>query len=285
MSNTVAQKTAAFDLGAMFSFLRAHLAFLGSAGGFELDVALEESGKTGLMHLQSLVPLTLMAFVGAAILFRRSGKPATLVPMMFVVVHRLVAGIMNPVGNLWERYMPAEYLAVCIYLAYLSTAWVPAMTKGGPLLRPHLIGPILAVAYSILLVSDYGFHIHAYNAVARYFYKLDYRIGEWLHDHSAPGDTIAVFEAGGIAFFSDRRVVDMGGVTEYELAPAIREHRLGQILLEKNVDFVAPFGDDCLSSEGIDFGDGRYFDRIPLPSRGLFRVRKQELRTLLAKRH
>ena len=91
-----------------------------------------------------------------------------------------------------------------------------------------------------------------------------------------------VYQAGGIKYFGDREIVDVGVCTDHTTMPymSMKRGKL-KLIIERKVDYIASFGDDWLDPEGISLSDTRFFIRIPVRCRGLFKVNKENIKKAL----
>jgi hypothetical protein len=133
------------------------------------------------------------------------------------------------------------------------------------------------LTFSWLLLADYPRNADHYRIMSRYFYNLDYQIGEWLNKNTPPDTCVALYQAGGIAFFSHRRIVDSGCVTDHTLRPYLKRDAFTEAMVERGADYVASFGDEWLAGEGLHMRDRRFFTPVPLQCRGLYKINKPAL--------
>ena len=160
---------------------------------------------------------------------------------------------------------------ICYQAFWLLLAWGVAVIAR----RWRGVGAALGVALlalTLLSLLDYSWYIQSYQSKARYFHRLDYSIGEWLARNTSPTCRVALYQAGGIKFFSDRYVIDGGGVTEHTIWQYLKRGTFAQAIIDRKADYVASFGDEWLAPEGVSMNDTRFFRRVDLPCRGLFEV-------------
>jgi hypothetical protein len=127
---------------------------------------------------------------------------------------------------------------------------------------------------ALMLLADYTHHIDIYQMKARYFYNLDYKIGEWLAKNTPTNTRVALYQAGGIAFFGRRHIIDCDGITDHTVWPHLARRAVSDLIAERGADFVASFGAEWLQCEGVLMTDERFFRQVPLQCRGLYQVNK-----------
>ena len=134
-----------------------------------------------------------------------------------------------------------------------------------------------------MILEDYQRNERHFAFGARYFDRLDYSIGKWLADNTTPQAKVALNQAGGIKFFSDRETIDLVGLTDHTLFPYIKGPLNPALaLVDRDVDYIASFGEDWLAAWGLDMRNTNLFTRIPLNCRGLYKVNKPALRSFVA---
>lgn len=247
------------------------------------------AGESTFIGLRKHIPLMIPA---ACSLFFLRKRPECLAVFMYVPFHLVVTGLKNSGFGDNERYFPLDYAIVVLYLAVLfgflvkidwAMAYSSARAKWARnLIRVGSAGTAAVLAVVILL--DYSRNIMHYQVMAKYFSSLDYQIGEWLVKNTPPDTCVALFQAGGIAFFGRRRIIDGGGVTEHTIWPYLKRGAFCEAMVERGADYVAPFGDEWLVSEGVHMRDTRFFSPVPLRCRGLYKINKTALAQYVAAR-
>ena len=120
--------------------------------------------------------------------------------------------------------------------------------------------------------------------MANYFHSLDYSIGEWLAKNTPSDTTVALYQADGIKFFGNRTIIDGGAVTDHTMLPYLQGKKsLAAAIVERDADYIAPFGDEWLAADGLHMRDPRFFTPVNLRCRGLFKINKPALRAFVAR--
>ena len=65
-----------------------------------------------------------------------------------------------------------------------------------------------------------------------------YDIACWVREHTAPGETIGVFQSGAVGYLSGRRVVNLDGKVDRLAREALRSGRIARFVREQGVDAV-----------------------------------------------
>jgi len=234
--------------------------------------------QTSLRSLQTSVPFLLLGLIG--FIFRANIRVAV-IPLA-VVIHMLISAVMLPSGSEHQRYLGLEYVSAYLGLGVM-VAGLAGLARGNYL--KCALTAFLAVPVMFLALDDYKSFVRAYVAKGHYFFNLDYKIGIWLKQNTPRETVVATFQAGGVRFFGERNIIDLGAITDPSTYKAYRrEESTVKLLLDRNADYIAPFGDDYLAPDGFSLRDGALFERIPLECRGLFRIKKAALRAAFENR-
>jgi len=281
-SSTVAKKTHFISLAESYQFWKqaVHMHF---AGCLDNILVANIRGPDVYERFRQFVPLTLVAALALPVFWKK--QKWFIVPFLFVPVHLFVSGRMNSDCADAERYMCLDYSLTYLYLAVLFgafAAWAGVSFRRVVLWRG--IAWICLLSLSAMLLADYPYHISAYQMKSRYFYNLDYKIGEWLAKNTPENTRVALYQAGGIKFFSHRYIIDGGGVTEHTIWPYIDRGAFAEAMVDRGADFVAAFGPDWLKSEGLLMADTRFFRQVPLQCRGLYWINKPALKQYIEAR-
>lgn len=256
---------------------------------FDTGLVVSQIGETAFMKFRRVVPLFLVSL--ASIPFLRK-QPRNLLPLLYMPIHILVAGFKNPSFADNERYFPFDYTLTLLYLSVflaglgqidfkdrLTKLHAKRLHVGICILLARATSTMGVALLAVMMLLDYSHYRNHYRIMSRYFYVLDYQIGEALAKHTPPSTKVALYQAGGIAFFSRRYIIDGGGVTEHTIWPYIKgEKTFGEALVDRDADYIASFGDDWLKKEGLLMTDTRFFTQIPLRCRGLYKINKPALR-------
>jgi len=173
-------------------------------------------------------------------------------PIALLWTLRVLTPLLLPARDWWRRGYPPLFLLV-FYLAYLvefpgalTHYWgryqhplfpiiIAGMALGGGRLVDGLYrhsrtaGAILRAILvpALLLIIASGAQLtrqvyrHAIGHVVSGGYLMS--VVDWLREHSAPGDLVAVHDIGVVSYFSERPVLDLVGLTDPEIAEVHRK--------------------------------------------------------------
>lgn len=129
-------------------------------------------------------------------------------------------------------YQNGRYLMPVIPFFYLTTGIGIAYLIEETAIWQRLGWQIQAVrtgfVAGVLIVTVFLFH-HAFDkrlfyiASAEHMLKLHVAAGEYLATHTSPGDVIATHDIGAIAFYSNRKIIDLVGLVTQEKLGHIRD--------------------------------------------------------------
>jgi len=171
--------------------------------------------------------------LGAVLLFRRgfvAGLTAAF-PVFYLLVVAASQLIKEPWPFYWQRYLlPAQpfiLLAVAVGAVHAAMwawrrrrqAWAPIFATCAAIL---VLGALTSLPAALRRSAD----LFAWNC--QNIEELNVAMGKWLHDNTAPGETIAVTDAGAARYFSDRRTFDMLGLNDHRFLHGDRQ-RAGEL--------------------------------------------------------
>ena len=195
-------------------------------------------GVLGFLFSSPLVVLGLPGAVYALWLARRAGALGTLwLALAWAAALISVYAIHLPVVYQNGRYLMPVLPAL---LALGVVGWVRLLSQGGYRLLP---GALLALALALGVVSiARGAGIYAANI--RYINDYQVATAFWLRDHTSPDALVATHDIGAIGYFSGRRVIDLGGLTQPEIVPLLGDQQaLVAYLQREHVGYVVMFPD------------------------------------------
>jgi hypothetical protein len=129
-------------------------------------------------------------------------------------------------------YVPAAFsfvLAGGLALAYAREKWAQAGRPLGQLSAAVLAALALAFPWQGLPYWQPGLYI----------WQADMRLGaDWLAENTDPQDRIGAFNAGMLAYYSDRTVINLDGVVNGAALEAIRERRILSYIQGQEIDYL-----------------------------------------------
>lgn len=139
-------------------------------------------------------------------------------------------------------YQNGRYLmpALPVLLALGMAGWLRLLkTRHYALLPVALL--VLALALGLFSVGR-GAGIYAANV--RYINEYQVATAFWLREHTPPDAVVATHDIGAIGYFSDRHIIDLGGLTQPEIVPLLSDQQaLVAYLKEQQVGYVVMFPD------------------------------------------
>jgi len=180
--------------------------------------------------------------VGGFVLWRRGlpGVLAATFPVAYLLAVASSQYISQAWPFYWQRYwlpaLPFILLSVTAGAAHLVSwawqkrraSWAPARAMVAALL---ILGPLVA------LPSAVGRSANLYAWNCQNIDELNVAMAKWLRDHAAPGETIAVTDAGAARYFGEHPVLDLMGLNNHCLL-----HRDGATAAAlANINLIASF--------------------------------------------
>jgi len=141
--------------------------------------------------------------LGVAAACRRGAHPALRI-LLAVAGAGFLAGMIPFMYNIHYYRYQMPYVPVCLCLAVAGWWWA---TARAPRLRPWL-----AAAFAVLLVPGLVRLVEAYGRNAGNIQAQHVRLGHWIHDNLPPDAVVGINDAGALAYFGERPVVDLAGL-------------------------------------------------------------------------
>jgi tetratricopeptide (TPR) repeat protein len=202
LPNTFAAKTAYYRVFSRLAFLRSDLVRCFAAGGWLV-----------------LAPFFLGALVREAYRLAARRPGALRAEAGWAVGLVLAYLVLLPFPHRFFRYLipalPAVALLGLAGLRDLSARLAPARSfRWGSLGGAAAGFVLLAAGWFAGRIAVQG--AMEYRNICRYHYERQERTGRWLAEHTPPSAVIATHDVGAIAYYSERKVVDIVGIVQPE---------------------------------------------------------------------
>ena len=281
---TVSVKTHVQEWKAILHYISS-LVFMYDPDVFDVRFSARACGPSYWVSLRESFPVALLALAAVPYLIK---TPRRLLPLLYPILHIALTCTKSTTSGENMRYMVLDYSFFMLYFAVAAAKAImtPIPTDSMRAFASRTLikssGCIFAFLLTLMILEDYQRNERHFAFGARYFDRLDYSIGKWLADNTPPQAKVALNQAGGIKFFSDRETIDLVGLTDHTLFPYIKGPlNPAQALVDRDVDYIASFGEDWLAGWGLDMRNTALFTRIPLQCRGLYKVNKPALRSFV----
>jgi hypothetical protein len=196
----------------------------------------EVEGWGHFLYAVSLTGITVAVIVGstAMLLARRSDARRALVPLV-VVAWLLILNIL--LFQRWDKALPRNYLALPGILgAFVLGAgvWLSAHRHAASVTASRALFAAAALGVGWSYVRDYSV-----SSSLRVENDPVWQIAAYAEEHSEPSTMFATTDSGLLAFWSDRRWINLDGlVNDYEYQDVLRDGRLQQYLREHRVQYL-----------------------------------------------
>ena len=195
----------------------------------------------GVLQFLWSSPPVVLGLPGAGYLFwqmRRAWRDSTIwLALMWSIALIGVYAVHLPVVYQNGRYL-LPVLPVLLALGIVG--WLRLLKARRYALLPIAL-LVLALALGLLSIAR-GAGIYAANV--RYINEYQVATALWLRDHTPPGSVVATHDIGAIGYFSDRQIIDLGGLTQPEVVPLLSDQRaLVAYLKQQQVGYVVMFPD------------------------------------------
>ena len=145
---------------------------------------------------------------------RRKGHERSPIPLLlrWALVHNAAYAVLLPVHGHAGRYQAVNFvvLALCAVLGAVR------------LLRERFgarrFGPALLAAWLVLCGASAALWRTIYRDSVDHIATTHIACGRWIADHLPPDAVVATYDLGAVAYFAERRIVDLGGLVDPEMA-------------------------------------------------------------------
>ena len=193
----------------------------------------------------SIVYKLLVIITGAVLLtglFRLLRKRAwyTLFLLLLAAVNFLVYCVIMPAPGQGMRYQammvvfifPLIALGGLEFIEQLAARFNP-LSRFLNLFNAGMVSLVFGLALSSLYwwseITDLGI---------RHINGTQVRMAKWLNENLPPSTRVASYDIGGIGFFGNIRVVDLGGLTDPKFIPYLYSGRSAEFLKDQKVEWV-----------------------------------------------
>lgn len=187
----------------------------------------------------------LIGAAGIIISFFKKEKNDFLICLLFIVGLIAVYYIKLPFGHRFGRYlMPVIpfYLMIALYGVKLVIDFISNRSKKGSSLFPNF----LFAAYTITVAGIFINHnfklIDEFTFFNKYHHDRHVAAGKWLKENTNEDDVIATHDVGALAFYSERKILDMAGLITPKLIEHINNQKyseyLNDYLTKTKVDYI-----------------------------------------------
>src|SRR5215831_2201945 len=135
----------------------------------------------------------------------------------------LAYAIVLPFSHRFNRYL----LPALPAFAIAGVAGLRAAVVGVTWKQDALVWRLTATVAAIVMLGSQWFYFQPtpaeYVRISRYELARHVKTGRWLAQHTPANAVIAAHDVGAIAFYSNRRIVDMAGLVTPEVVPHLRK--------------------------------------------------------------
>lgn len=200
----------------------------------------------GVTAWLALLPFVLVSLVREA---RRLLRPVTAdsvrAEIGFALALPLAYLLVLPFAHRFERYLIPALLPYAVAgmsgLRHVATSFVKPAARVAPTdpvaefpwrSPAGVVGGAVLVLAIALQAMAFGRADRTYREIVGYHYQRHERTGRWLKDNTPPNAVIATHDVGAIAYYSERRVIDMVGLIQPDAIPHLHRPDYQEFLRE-----------------------------------------------------
>jgi len=166
---------------------------------------------------------------------------------LWLLSHNLAYMVFMPVIGTGSRYGVMNHAAVWILLALGASKFSQHKSIPGFMMTGGLI---------VIALANNMYWNRVYDANIEHMREVRIATARFLRDSIPPQDLCAVFDIGAVRYFSQRPIVDIGGLIDPEEIQWFRDHKADEYLVQAGVTCLVLPGQSNETGEGwIDFLD------------------------------
>jgi arabinofuranosyltransferase len=149
-----------------------------------------------------------------------------------------------PYAHRFGRYlMPVLpfYILLAVYGGRVFFKWLAEYISEKNIV--NALNVILLIVTILYFASEYNKNMMTYSDQSRHIYIRQVEAAKWLKENTPEGSVIATHDVGAIAYYSDRKVVDVVGLINPEFIPKLNTKEftgfVQEQLKKQNVSYVA----------------------------------------------
>lgn len=198
------------------------------------------------LHLGYLVLLVLWGLGGSAFLLARTWQArreahawGALLLLLWGLGHMLLYLLLLPIASFRHQvpFLPAVLLVLVGGEALLFATLRRALGAR----RPGLAWAARGLAIAALLGwagLTCGQWLVNYRDQVEHINQVHVRMGQWIAAHVPSEAVVASFDIGAIAYFGKHEVVDLGGLTDADILPALYAHQVAPYLQDRRAAYL-----------------------------------------------
>jgi hypothetical protein len=159
--------------------------------------------------------------------------------VLWGAAHIIVYLVLFPTAGHGGRYQPltpALFLGLAWVGVYVSVAAAVSRFRWPPASRP-LLFTSLALLMGLGTARSLSAWSRAHRDAVKHIWNTEVAMGRFVAQ-LPPSAVVASFDIGGVGFFSDREIIDLGALVDSSVAGALRRSEAWAILEERQVDYV-----------------------------------------------
>jgi arabinofuranosyltransferase len=187
----------------------------------------------------------LIGAVGIIISFFKKEKNDFLIYLLFIVGLIAVYYIKLPFAHRFGRYlMPVIpfYLMIAVYGVKLILDFISNRSKKGSGLFPNFLFVVYTIAVIGIFINHNFKLLNELTFFNKYHNDRHVAAGKWLKENTDESDIIATHDVGALAFYSERKILDIAGLITPELINHINDRQyseyLNNYLAKTKVDYL-----------------------------------------------
>ena len=174
-----------------------------------------------------------------------SSSSPLLIFALWVLSHNLAYMVFMPVIGTGSRYGVMNHAALWILLVLGASKFSQ---------QRHIAGYIMTSGLIVIALANNLYWNSVYDANIEHMQKVRIATAHFLRDSIPAEDLCAVFDIGAVRYFSQRRIVDIGGLIDPDEIQWFRDHKSDEYLREAGVTCMIIPGQSNINGEGwIDF--------------------------------
>ena len=175
----------------------------------------DSAALAGAVTSVAVIVVALGGMVGLLAGARRSEHSSSPLPMLlgWTLLHNAAYVVFLPVHGHAGRYQAVNFVVVAV----LATAGIAHLARLRTPAR-RLAPPLLVLWLALCLGSTMLWRV-IYRDSVDHINTTHVGCGRWIAEHLPADAVVATYDLGAIAYFAERPIVDIGGLTDPDMAP------------------------------------------------------------------
>lgn len=171
---------------------------------------------------------------------RDNDRLAWIILLVWTILHNIAYTIYLPIIGTSSRYASLNHIV--LWLALGLGIWQP---------RKPGYKYWFAAWLTLIALANTFYWNRVYDSNIDHMLNVRIAAGNFIREHIPEGENCAAFDVGALRYYSQRPLIDLGGLVDPDLIEWYQEGRFDQYLMENNVSCLAVPGWSGTTADGV----------------------------------